>query len=68
MMFRCYLLFKVYARFTKFKSSLADRCCAKIGTEASTLFALKSSFKENPFLMLGYALTISVVAIGVVLR
>ncbi|CDW76341.1 UNKNOWN [Stylonychia lemnae] len=56
------------AIFTRYKTSLADRCCAKIGIEADTIFSLKCSFKDQPFIILGYALAISSVVAGLIVK
>ena len=43
---------------------MADRCCVKIGIEADTVFALKCTYKDKPFLILGFALMVSSIVFG----
>lgn len=64
MLVRVYLVFRVYTRFSVYRSTFADRCCAKVGIEADMAFALKSSFKEAPFKLLLVTFLVSVVALG----
>ncbi len=68
MLLRCYLLFRLFTRFTKWRTSLADRCCMKIGIEADTAFALKCSYKDKPFYLLSYAFMISSIVLGLAVR
>eukprot|EP00347_Sterkiella_histriomuscorum_P011436 403372460 len=51
-----------------FRADQMGKCCAKIGIEADTIFSLKCSYKDQPFLILGYSLLISSVVIGLVVR
>jgi len=68
MIVRIYLLFRLYSRFSKYRSTFADKCCAKIGIEADTSFSLKCSYKENPFSLLMFTFFISAIAIGLAVR
>jgi hypothetical protein len=44
MLVRVYLLFRLYTLFSRYRSTFADRCCAKIGIEADSSFSLKCVF------------------------
>lgn len=68
MLFRCYLLFRLFSRFSVYRGTFADRCCAKIGIEADTGFSLKCSYRESPFSLLFYAFIISSVVLGFAVR
>jgi hypothetical protein len=68
MMIRFYLLFRVFTRFTKWRSSLADRCSEKIGFDADTIFSLKCVYKDKPFILLGFSLFIGVITFGLSVR
>ena len=68
MLIRVYLLFRLFSRFSVYRGTFADRCCAKIGIEADTGFSLKCSYKESPFTLLFYAFIISSIALGLAVR
>jgi hypothetical protein len=68
MLLRVYLLLRLYARFSIYKGTFADRCCAKVGIEADTTFSLKCSFKENPFSLLFFVFLLSSVTLGFAVR
>lgn len=68
MLLRCYLFLRLYSRFSIYRSTFADRCCAKVGIEADTGFSLKCSYKESPFTLLFLVFAISVIALGVAVR
>ena len=68
MMFRTYLLFRLFTRFSKYKSAQADRSCFKVGIEADSVFALRGSFKDNPFILLGFTFIISSICFGLAVR
>ena len=46
MIIRVYFIFRLFSRFSVYRSTFADRCCAKVGIEADTGLSLKSSFKD----------------------
>ena len=68
MILRVYLLFRLYSRFSRYRSTFADRCCAKIGIEADTSFSLKCIYMETPFSLLFFTFFTSAVAIGFAVR
>lgn len=68
MLLRVYLIFRMYTRFSVYRSTFADRCCAKVGIEADMVFALKSSFKTSPFKLLFITFLVSVVSLGLAVR
>lgn len=68
MLCRCYLLFRVYSRFSIYRGSFADKCCARVGTEAGTSFGLKCIYKENPFSLLFFTFFTSAIAFGLAVR
>ena len=68
MILRIYLLFRLYSRFSRFRSTFADRCCAKIGIEADTSFSLKCIYMESPFGLLFFTFFTSAIAIGFAVR
>jgi hypothetical protein len=68
MLFRSYLLFRLYTRFSVYRGTFADRCCAKVGIEADTSFSLKCTFKEAPFTVLMMTFTVSAIALGLAVR
>jgi len=68
MLFRVYLIFRLYTRYSVYRTTFADRCCAKVGIEADMVFALKSSFKESPFSLLFLTFIVSVIFLGLAVR
>jgi RsiW-degrading membrane proteinase PrsW (M82 family) len=68
MIVRVYLLFRLFSRFSIYRGTFADRCCAKVGIEADTGFSLKCSYKESPFSLLFFAFIISSFALGFAVR
>jgi hypothetical protein len=68
MLLRCYLIFRLFSIFTKWRTTLADRCCDKVGIDADTVFALKSIYKEKPFFILFLSSFVSVIVFAVAIR
>ena len=68
MFLRAYLLLRMFTRFTTWRTTLADRCCAKIGMDSETFFSLKCIYKSRPFSLLAFALVTSAVVFGFSIR
>jgi len=61
---RSYLLFRLFTIFTDYRTQMSDKICAKIGIDADVTFALKSSYKKYPFILLGFSFAVTVIAFG----
>lgn len=65
MLLRIYLGFRLFAHYSKWRSELSMKYCELEGCEASTVFAMKASLKESPYLSLLIAFMASAVVLGV---
>ena len=43
---------------------MCDKICSKVGIDADVIFALKSSYKKMPFILLGFSFLIASVVFG----
>lgn len=68
MLFRIYLVSRLFAHYTKWRSEQAVKYCEMEGCEASTTFALKALLKESPYASLLLGLIISSILFGLALR
>jgi hypothetical protein len=68
MIVRIYLVLRLFAHYTKWKSELAVQYCEMEGCEASTTFALKALLKESPYMSLILALIASCWLFGSAIR
>lgn len=68
MLFRIYLVFRLFAHYTKWRSEIAVKYCEVEGCEANTTFALKALLKESPYVSLLMGLIISSILFGLALR
>ena len=65
MLLRIYLGFRLFAHYSKWRSELSMKYCEMEGCEANTVFAMKASLKESPYLSLLIAFIVSSVILGV---
>ena len=65
MIFRIYLALRLFAHYTKWRSELSMKYCEKEGCEANTVFAMKASLNESPYLSLLLAFIVSSVVLGI---
>jgi len=68
MLLRFYLVFRLFAQYSKWTNDLAEECCGPEGCEANTIFVLKAVLKEKPFLSLLILMTISALIFGLAVR
>lgn len=68
MLVRIYLALRLFALYTKWKSPLSMKYCEIEGCEASTVFAVKASLKESPYLSLLIAFIMSAVILGIAVK
>jgi hypothetical protein len=68
MILRIYLVLRLFAHYTKWRSELAVNYCEYEGCEASTTFALKALLKESPYMSLFSGLVGSCWLFGTALR
>lgn len=65
MLLRIYLGLRLFSHYSKWRSELAMKYCEMEGCEANTVFALKASLKESPYLSLLIAFLVSSILLGV---
>lgn len=65
MIVRIYLALRLFAHYTKWRSDLAMKYCEQEGCEANTVFAMKASLKESPYLSLLFAFLLSSLLLGI---
>lgn len=65
MIVRIYLALRLFAHYTKWRSELAMKYCELEGCEANTVFAMKASLKESPYVSLLFAFLLSSVLLGI---
>jgi len=68
MLLRFYLVFRLFAQYSKWTNELAEQSCEIEGCEANTLFAMKAVLKEKPFTSLLCMMTISAIIFGLAVR
>lgn len=68
MLLRLYLVFRLFAQYSKWTNELAEQCCAPEGCEANTAFAMKAVLKEKPFTSLLFLMIISTIIFGLAVR
>lgn len=68
MLLRFYLVFRLFAQYSKWTNELAERCCEPEGCEANTSFAMKAVLKEKPFTSLLCLMIISTIIFGLAVR
>ena len=68
MLLRFYLVFRLFAQYSKWTNELAEECCEPEGCEANTIFAMKAVLKEKPFISLMILMTISTLIFGLAVR
>lgn len=65
MLVRIYLGLRLFAHYSKWRSDLAMKYCEEEGCEANTVFAMKASLKESPYLSLLIAFLLSALLLGI---
>lgn len=65
MIVRIYLALRLFAHYSKWRSDLAMKYCEQEGCEANTVFAMKASLKESPYLSLLIAFLLSALLLGI---
>ena len=68
MLLRVYIVFRLVRIYSRWANDHADECCQMFGCNSSTLFVLKSLFKERPFLTLGVSMCLSITIFGFATR
>jgi len=68
MMLRGYLILRLFATYSKWTNEVASGCCEPERCEANTVFALKSVFKEKPYILLLSSLFTSIIILGLIIR
>jgi hypothetical protein len=68
MLLRVYLLFRLIGQFSRWTNKEAQKICRQNKTHASIHFALKSEFKDRPFLMIGIMIGVCLVVLGSAFR
>ena len=68
MLLRFYLVFRLFAQYSKWTNELAEECCEPEGCEANTLFAMKAVLKEKPHTTLLMLMIISTIIFGLAVR
>lgn len=58
-MFKCYIIVRVYSYFSRWTSDLARSICIKEHVNAGILFAVKAELKKRPYLVLTFLLLVS---------
>jgi len=68
MLLRCYLVFRLFALYSKWTGSIAESCCGPEGCEANTIFAIKAVLKDKPYETIFLVMLASVVIFGLAIR
>ena len=68
MLIRFYLVFRLFAHYSKWTSEMAENCCEPEGCEANTFFAVKAVLKERPYSALLFLMVISTLIFGIAVR
>ena len=68
MLLRFYLVFRLFAQYSKWTNELAEKCCEPEGCEANTSFAMKAVLKEKPFTTLLFLMMTSAIIFGLAVR
>ena len=68
MLLRFYLVFRLFAQYSKWTKELAEQSCELEGCEANTTFAMKAVLKEKPFTSLLCLMVISAIIFGLAVR
>lgn len=68
MLIRFYLVFRLFAHYSKWTSEMAENCCEPEGCEANTFFAVKAVLKERPYTALLFLMVISTLIFGIAVR
>ena len=68
MLLRVYIVFRLVRVYSRWANDHADECCQIFGCNSTTLFVLKSLFKERPFLTLGVSMCLSITIFGMATR
>lgn len=68
MLFRFYLVFRLFALYSKWTSKMAEECCELEGCEATTTFAIKGVLKDKPYKTLMIVMILSTIIFGLAVR
>lgn len=68
MLIRVYLVFRLFALYSKWTSRAADECCEPEGCEANTIFAIKAVLKDKPYTTLLIVMISSTIVFGLAVR
>ena len=68
MLFRFYLVFRLFALYSKWTSKMAEECCELEGCEATTTFAIKGVLKDKPYKTLLIVMILSTIIFGLAVR
>ena len=66
--FRSYQIIKYFAFYSKWNSYMNEKICMESKSPPTILFVIKAEFKDNPFIMLGTIMLISIFVFGYSLR
>jgi hypothetical protein len=65
MLTRTYLIFRLFAHYSRWTSRPAEKICKTKKVEASVLFAVKSEFASRPYFMICFSLLVLIIVFGV---
>lgn len=68
MLLRAYLVFRLFALYSKWTSRSAEECCEPEGCEANTVFAIKAVLKDKPYATLLIIMVASTIIFGLAIR
>lgn len=68
MFIRFYILFRIFAVYSKWTSEMAQESCEPEGCDADTIFAMKAVLKEKPYTALSMLMATTIVIFGLVMR
>ena len=68
MLLRTYLVFRLFALYSKWTGQVAESCCGPEGCEANTIFAIKSVLKDKPYETIFLVMIASVTIFGLAIR
>ena len=68
MLLRSYLVFRLFALYTKWTGPIAEACCGPEGCEANTIFAIKAVLKDRPYGTIFIVMIASIIVFGLAIR
>lgn len=68
MLLRVYLVFRLFAEYSKWTGPVAESCCEPEGCEANTIFAIKAVLKDKPYTTIFIVMLASIIIFGLAVR